>query len=485
MSRKICEACRMSDLITAFFDRLSPVEGAVLSCISEGERRTVAGTDLAERLDRVAAFLAETGVTPGDRAVAVFDNTLESALILLTAMRHGITLCLQPSGVQVEDLMRLKADLSAKAIVNATGTDIEGTTQILLDDLDEFPPVLPAPVAPHTPFTITFTSGSTGAPKGVVHSVESFLTCAEAFNRQSGITEQDRFLNVMPMFYMAGIFNGILAPLAAGASVVIGEAFNTATAMRFWQTIAVEGISALWLSPTMLSLVVRLDRTDKTVSAGFRRLFVGTGAMAVEDAEYFHKTYGLPPLQSYGLSELLYISVDSGETPNFGTVGYLLEGVSLNGDTDEPLAIASPYGFLGYLIDGALQRHKGSFLTSDLAELSESGTLSILGRVDDTILRGGVNVNPLDLEAALAPIMKGQTFCITGMPDATLGQKVVVVMEGEPLRDDAFAKAQKIIRDHPGRAQLDEAAQVAKLPLGLTGKIRRSALRAMLERDGA
>ena len=474
----------MSELIPAFFDRLSSVEGAVLRCISKGERCTVAGTDLTELLDRVASLLAETGVTPGDRAIAVFDNTLESALTLLTAMRHGITLCLQPSGIQVEELVRLKADLSANAIVNATRTGIQGTTQILLDELDEFPPVLPGPVAPYTPFTITFTSGSTGTPKGVVHSAESFLACAEAFNRQSGVTEQDRFLNVMPMFYMAGIFNGILAPLAAGAAVVVGESFNTATAMRFWQTIAVEEISALWLSPTMLSLVVRLDRTDRTVPAGFRRLFVGTGAMSAEDAEYFHKTYGLPPLQSYGLSELLYISVDSVETPNFGTVGYPLEGISLIGDEEDPLVIESPYGFLGYLIDGALQPHEGSFLTSDLAELSESGILSILGRVDDTILRGGVNINPLDLEAALAPIIKGRTFCITGMPDATLGQKVVLVMEGEPMRDVAFAKAQKIIRDLPGRAQLDEAAQIAKLPQGPTGKLRRSAVRAMLERDG-
>ena len=96
----------------------------MLRCISKGERCTVAGTDLAELLDRVAALLAETGVTPGDRAIAVFDNTLESALTLLTAMRHGITLCLQPSGIQVEDLVRLKADLSANAIVNAPRTGI-------------------------------------------------------------------------------------------------------------------------------------------------------------------------------------------------------------------------------------------------------------------------------------------------------------------------------------------------------------------------
>ena len=475
----------MSGLIVDFFDRQSRIDGPVLTDISGSARRSVHGSDLLTQLDRLAAALAEKGARPGDRVVAVFDNTLESALTLLTAMRHSITLCLQPAGTLAEDLGRLQADLGATAIINATRTDLQGAQPIQLENLAAHTPVPPCPVAPRTPFTITFTSGSTGTPKGIVHSAESFLACAETFNRQSGITGQDRFLNIMPMFYMAGIFNGILAPLMAGASVVIGDAFNTATAMGFWPTISAEGISALWLSPTMLSLVVRLDRTDKMVPACFHRLFVGTGAIVAVDAERFHRTYGLPPLQSYGLSELLYISVDSAEAPNFGTVGYPLEGVTLICGADAPLEIVSPFAFLGYVVDGEFRSHEGSFLTSDLAEISADGMLSILGRTDDIILRGGVNVNPLDLEAALAPVMGRRNFCIAGLKDATLGQKVVLVTEGRPLAGPVFAEARRIVRTHPGRAQLDEARQVARLPIGPTGKIRRAALRQMLDGDGA
>lgn len=474
----------MSELIAPFFDRASRIVGPALTDISGGTRRAVSGADLTDRLDRLAGVLSKAGATPGDRVVAVFDNTLESALTLLAAMRHGHTLCLQPTGTAAEVLDRVKADLGAVAVINASRSEVTGAVQIRLDDLAEHAPARPGPVAPRTPFTITFTSGSTGTPKGIVHSAESFLSCAEAFNRQTGITGQDRFLNVMPMYYMAGIFNGILAPLMAGAPVVIGEAFNTATAMRFWPTIATEGITALWLSPTMLSLVVRLDRTDKTVPDGFRRLFVGTGAMTAADAVHVHETYGLPPLQSYGLSELLYISVDSADAPHFGSVGHPLAGVDLTCGAEEPLSITSPYAFLGYLVDGVLQPHEGPFATSDLAQIAEDGTLSILGRSDDIILRGGVNVNPVDLEAALAPVMGGRAFCITGLPDPTLGQRVVLVTEGAPLGDDAFARAQKTVREHPGRAQLDAAAQVPKLPVGPTGKIRRSALRAMLDGQG-
>jgi len=82
----------MPDLIAAFFDRLSRIERPVLTDISGGDRRDVAGADLADHLDRLAAMLRrKAGACRGDRVVAVFDNTLESALTLLAAMRHGVS----------------------------------------------------------------------------------------------------------------------------------------------------------------------------------------------------------------------------------------------------------------------------------------------------------------------------------------------------------------------------------------------------------
>ncbi|SIS53717.1 class I adenylate-forming enzyme family protein [Phaeovulum vinaykumarii] len=472
----------MSELIARYFDRLAGREDAVLTDLSGGLRRSVTGRDLPDLTDRVAGWLAAQGVQRGDRVVAVFDNRLEAALLLLAALRHGITLCLQPANAEAQALADLAAGLGARAIISAATPCPEGATPLTLEAAAASP-AHPAPdLAPQTPFTLTFTSGSTGAPKGILHAAESFLGCAAAFNRQTGIGAGDRFLNVMPMYYMAGIFNGLLAPLAAGASVVIDAAFGTPTALRFWPRVAEEGITALWLSPTMLSLVMRLDRGDKVLPAGFRRLFVGTGAMAARDAQAFLDSYGMAPLQSYGLSELLYISVDDPGQPHFGSVGRPLDGVRVHLDADGRLGFSTPHAFLGYLVEGALIPPEPVFATSDLGAL-EDGILSILGRSDDIILRGGVNVNPIEIERALAPLFKGRGFCVTGLPDATLGQKVVLVFEGATARpedDEIWARARQIVAQGPGRAQLDARAQIAALPLGPTGKIRRAALRETL-----
>ncbi|MBB4217461.1 long-chain acyl-CoA synthetase [Rhizobium sp. BK212] len=470
----------MSKLIDRYFERFRELEYPILIDIAGDRRREVAGTELVPILDRLASLLGQMGIHPGDRVVAVVDNTLQAALLLLAAMRHGITLCMQPADASPAEVEKAARLVGAKFTVNATGKTVCNTESWCLDDLPAVEKV-PADVRPGTPLTVTFTSGSTGAPKGIVHAAESFLACADAFNRQTSITNIDRFLNVMPMYYMAGIFNGILAPLQAGAAVVIDSAFSTGTALKFWRVVAENEVSALWLSPTMLSLATKLDRGDKQLPKAFRRLFVGTGAMLKSDAETFEATYGLAPLQSYGLSELLYVSVDDAESPCFGTVGCPLEGVEIATGDSGTLVITTPYAFLGYLEDGSVRTPQQPFVTSDIASYDDN-RLSILGRSDDVILRGGVNVNPFEAEAYLAPLFGQRSFCLIGLADAILGQKVILVLEEgqRPQGADILIKAQRLMREKGGRVQIDGVAYVATFPIGPTGKIRRKDLREML-----
>ncbi|NIA69549.1 AMP-binding protein [Pelagibius litoralis] len=473
----------MTDQIDKFFAQLAEIHTPVLTDFSQGTKRQIVGRDLTDWLDRTAGWLANSGVKPGSCFVARFDNTLESALILLAAMRHGMTVTIQHADASDSDIGPLAQSCGATVIVDATSRNIpENQAGFRAECLMEFEPLMPEPVPPRTPFTITFTSGSTGTPKGIVHAAESYLKCSKAFNAQAGIGADDTFLNVMPMYYMAGIFNGIIAPLQAGASVVIYPAFDTRIALTFWNIINDNAVSCLWVSPTMLSLITRLDRTEKRVPKSLRRIFVGTGALEKAHAEAFHATYGLPPLQSYGLSELLYISVDDAERPQFGTVGRPLAEVELSFDSSGILSIATPYAFLGYLQEGEIGHPDSLFRTSDLARTTDSGALTILGRSDDIILRGGVNVNPLDLESVMVEALAGRRYCVTGLPDVALGQKVVLALEGPPCEGDEalFATLQKLVRSRFGRVQLDMLNYVAAMPQGPTGKVRRAELHQVL-----
>lgn len=468
--------------VDAFFNALSGIQTPVLTDISKGLRRSVRGLDLDQQLNKSAAWLKQHGAQERSYIIALIDNTLESAMLLLTAMRHGIAIVVQPIGTTHSALVALADRIRADAIIDGTGsTEDFGIPKYQLELLDNLVPV-PAPqLCEETPFLVTFTSGSTGQPKGIVHAARSLISCSASFNKQTGIADNDIFLNVMPMYYMAGIFNGIIAPLERGASVVIDAGFGVPTAMALWRTIETNSISALWLSPTMLSLVVRLDRTAKVLPPTLRHLFVGTGAMAEQDARSFVDIYGLPPQQSYGLSELLYISVDDANSPAFGSVGKPLDTVDVKFDDSGTILIETEHSFLGYLEEGVLVPADVPFRTTDIGRRSEDGTLYIEGRSDDVIVRGGLNVNPLVIEAALQKTLTGRRFCVSSKQDGTLGNRVVLVLEATfPGDEELFQRAQREVSSRFERMNIDTMINVETIPVGPTGKIQRSAVRSMV-----
>lgn len=472
----------MVNPVNEFLDNLFKVDRPVILDLSTGNLRSINGTSLPTVLDKIGSIFHKHNALQGDRVICIFENTLESALLLLAAIRYGITLCVLPAGTSFSDLVQLKTSLRAKQILNATHTHIDNVIKVSLEDIYGCKPVVPPDsLSSNLPLTITFTSGSTGQPKGVIQTAENFILCAHNFNRVTKSSSADKFLNVMPMYYMAGIFNGILAPLCCLATVVICNEFSAKLALTFWRLIESQDITALWLAPAMLSLIMKLDRRQrKTETYSLKHVFVGTGPLLFTEAQNFYHTYGLTPINSYGLSELLFVSVDDPDCSTLGTVGKLLPGVSITCLPDQPLTVKSPYSFLGYLHNEVYTPHYGIFQTSDLGTLSSNGLLSIHGRSDDLIVRGGVNINPLSLESFLAPHIKTQKYCIVGMPDSLLGQKVVLVLEGAPVAKADFAKLQQLIKNKPGKYHLDSFVNIETIPITPTGKIRRSLLKQVL-----
>ena len=114
-------------------------------------------------------------------------------------------------------------------------------------------------VRPDDLFSITFTSGTSAQPKGVVHTVGSLLENARCFNESLGLTESNRWLHVMTMGYMAGFLNTLLCPFAAGASVVLCRR-SARRRVRFWAPVLEHRADTFWLSPTMAAALVALDR---------------------------------------------------------------------------------------------------------------------------------------------------------------------------------------------------------------------------------
>jgi long-chain acyl-CoA synthetase len=476
---------------------------------SRGQRETLVGLEnnvrlsgdqLVERIDALATFMRSTGLQSGDRVVAIIVDRLLLSLLYLAALRARFVLVPMSGDLPAPDLeYQLATSRPAIVICDVAVPSLDARadrvislslTQVLL-----LPSTTSEPSQENHSddlFSITFTSGTTARPKAVVHRAERMLGNAEAFNVFIGAGTDTRLLHVMPCHYMAGILNSLLCPLIAGGAVVLGAAFSPRSALSFWRIMIDNGIDTIWMSPTMAQSAMQLDRSADSRAYAEERLrfaFVGTAPLYPHIAAAFMERYGTPLIQSYGLSELLLLSVDDPYDVRPGSIGRLLPGVRARIAANEELLITTPYSFAGYLdpetgaLPPAVDGEQIEFATGDLARIEADGRLTITGRKKDLIIIGGINVSPAAIEQVLGVHPLVARVAAIGVSDALYGEKVVVFLTLVAGADPASAL--DAIRGHANCA-LPEIARPkhyvlrAELPLGPTGKVQKHKLIAEL-----
>lgn len=430
------------------------------------------GVDICSRARAIAGRWAEQGAGPGQRVLIRLPNGIDLALAHLACAWGGF--------------VAVPADPEAPEAV------LDAMRSATLPAFELGPGDLPADATggPDLPVTgpgedlllITFTSGTTGAPKAMAHKAEALLGNAAAFMAHCGLGIETRMLNTMPMYYMAGILNALYCPLIAGGSVVLNPPFSPRTALGFWRRCEDEDVTAVWLSPTMLRVAMAVDRRpDDAPRYCPEHIFVGTAPLAPADGAAFRGRYGVPARQSYGLSELLLISIEDPEPASPGGVGRTLQDVQAVLAADDELIVTTPAAFAGYLdpATGALAPAPADFPTGDLASIGPDDAITITGRKKDIIVVGGINVAPVTVEHALATHDRVAEVAVTGEDDPMYGEKVVAWIVAVPGMDtDDLAKS---LRSHadmtlPASARPGEYRFRDAMPAGPTGKIQKHLL---------
>lgn len=355
-------------------------------------------------------------------------------------------------------------------------------------------------VAEQDLFSITFTSGTTSMPKGVAHRIDALLENAAAFNVRMGFNYGHRFLHVMPMAYMAGFLNTLLCPFMAGASVVLERAFDAKTAMSFWPPVMEFRADSFWLAPTMLVSLLRLDRHPagpEYSRSNIKAICVGTAPLPPRIRKDFETKYGVRLLESYGLSELLIVAIN---TPN-GTsvdksVGRPLPGIGLRvldetgqdvcPGAEGEIRIRTPYVMAGYLNYQTLEpepiKTTDWFPTGDLGRLDNDGQIFITGRQKDLIIRGGLNISPRAVEEILEEHEAVDQVAVIGLPNDFYGEEVAAVVKLKPgYTLEAVRQALgELCRENLSAAAVPtQFFELAAFPVSSTGKVQKAKLRQM------
>lgn len=296
------------------------------------------------------------------------------------------------------------------------------------------------------------TSGSTGQPKRVVLSRAAVVASAEASARRLG--ERGQWALALPSSYVAGV-QVICRSLLAGFEPVVvdGLDFDTADGSRFTS-----------LVPTQLHRLLDQPRQVEALQ-GMHTILLGGGPI---DPELRRKAQAqdLRIVATYGASETAGGCVYDGVS---------LDGVALAIGKDGRIRIGGPTIFDGYDGDPTLTSETlidGWFLTSDSGRLDDDGRLQVLGRIDDVVISGGVNVPLPAVAARLRKHPEIDAVEVLGLPDEEWGTRVVafVVGRGDDLRD-------WVADVHPRAWAPQQVVVLNELPLLPNGKIDREALR--------
>lgn len=475
--------------VEAIFDRHAN-RPFLIDSTSDGEVWTF--ERCRSRAARIAEEIAERGGTPGSRILIDLPNGIDFALTYFGCLLARVVAVPVNNTLPPDQRMAVEDASGACLVRHALAGAGTGVWSVRDGGRDAEPIAVKSG---RLPFTVHFTSGTTNEPKGVVHAAHALLDNAEAFNRRLDISPDDRFAHLFSMAYMAGFLNTLLVPFAAGASVVVAPVFGARSGLRFWRDMASHDATVLWTNPTMLASILKFDRGDSGVNFCRDRspvVLSATAPLPPSVRASFEERYRVPVFESYGLSELLIVSVDGRrDVGPAGTVGVPLDvaQVQLEPRTSDSaeIAVRTRTAMLGYLTREAGRVSVATpddwFQTGDTG--SFVGTrLAITGRIKDIIIRGGLNLSPRSIEEVLLGHPAVENVAVVGVMHKFYGEEPVAVLQlvaGERL-DDVRSALEALCTEHLAKESVPARfVDFGALPIGPTGKVLK---REILERIG-
>ena len=513
-----------NERLETYLDRWATERPAKTAMVDGASRCTWA--ELARTVERVAHGLQAHGVERGSIISSQLPNWNECILLFLAAARLGAVVNPIPPTYRASELRFMLNRLESRVVVipgTFRGFDHVAMLQALRPEVPRVEHVFVARSAPGTgmlPFTaltdtawearggrrglpgsdpnevneVIFTSGTTGEPKGVMHTPNTVLANIFPVIERLRFSERDVILMSSTFAHQTGYLYGYCLTLVLGATGVWLDVWNAAEAARL---IEAERVTfTMGATPFLQDLTYVPARHDLSSL----RLFISAGAPIprplVRDAR---ARLGCAISPGWGMTEnglVTCTAFDESEEKLFTTDGRPLPGMELrivDGDgrglppgTEGDLLVRGPSQFVGYFkrpeFTSESYTAEGWFKTGDRGTLDRDGYLSITGRSKDLIIRGGENIPVVEVENVLFAHPKVASVAIVGMPDARLGERAcafVIPKPGEfPTLAElvAFLEGKQLARQKfPERIEI-----VSEFPMTPSGKVQKFRLRQLV-----
>lgn len=477
-----------------------------------GPQHRITFAELDDRSDRVAAWLRETGVGPGDRVAMLADNALPGLVSFWGILKSGAQNVDVPTLASPATIGAVLEEARCKAIVidpaqlakhGGEGGLALPAIRVSWDaapgavDLEEILARQPSPqdpaVSPDDVAMIVYTSGTTGRPNGVMLSHTNFVSNLQAASELMGLSPDDSILVVVPLYYIHGRMQLLLHAMLAGTVVFSAGFAFPAKVHAELETSGVTGFSGV---PYHFKQLLDRSKIAERPPKSLEYVLVTGGALPQADLRRLADALpGVGIHLAYGQTEAAPRITWIGPQELFvkeGSVGRALPGVVLEilGPDEEPVgpgivgevAAGGPNIMKGYVSGDERELGKidakGRLRTGDLGKLDHDGHLFLVGRSSEMIKSAGERIFPQEIEEVLASHPEVREAAVIGLPDPTLGERVVayVILAPGASVDRAGLKAH-CLSGLPFVRVPKEFRIVENLPQTASGKVSRAALK--------
>ena len=496
-----------------------------------GKATTLTYRQLQRIVDRMAAGLATMGVRKGTIVASQLPNLWQFVSLYLACARLGAIINpLMPIFRQRElrymlgfaeaevmvvpqffrgcdypaMIAEIRADLPRLAHLLVIGGSGEDSFERRLldrrweDEVDLAALFARQAPSPNDVTQLLYTSGTTGEPKGVMHTSNTLLSILTKYEERLGLGDDDIIFMASPMGHQAGFMYGLMMGPMLGAKLVLQDIWNADQAALLIQD---EAVTYTMGSTPFLADLTDLPAVDHTDMSSLRT-FVSSGAPIPSTlVQRATQRLGARIISGWGMSENGTVTTTVPGDPDdriFGTDGVVLPGIEVrvvdsNGNAVDTgvsgrLQCRGISMFVGYFRRPELNQATpdGWFDTGDLARINADGYIRITGRAKDIIIRGGENVPVVEIENLLYRHPAIRQVAIVGVPDPRLGERAcafVVLREGEHL--DFAEMVAYLERQQLARQYLPEYVKVLpQMPMTVSGKIQKFQLREMAKSLG-
>jgi acetyl-CoA synthetase len=520
-----------------------------------GDTRTITYSQLKDEVCKTANALLELGVAKGDRVMIYLPMIPEAVVAMLACARIGAPHSVVFGGFSAQALIDRIADADAKFVITADGGYRRGAVSPLKPAVDEalakgetnvshvlvvrrghnqvdwtegrdvwWDEVVAGQSTEHTPeahdaehpLFILYTSGTTGKPKGILHTTGGYLTQVSYTHHAVFDLKPDTdvFWCTADIGWVTGHSYIVYGPLSNRATIVLYEGTpDTPHQGRFWEIVQKYDVTILYTAPTAIRTFMKWgDAIPAKFDLSSLRLLGTVGEPINPEAWiWYRRVIGgdrVPIVDTWWQTETgaIMISPLPGVTstkpgsatrplPGIGADVVDNDGVPVPNGSGGLLVLTEPWPSMLRGIWGDEERYRstywarfaeqGFYFAGDGAKKDDDGDLWLLGRVDDVMLISGHNISTTEVESALVSHPAVAEAAVVGASDPTTGQGIVafVILRGDSVEGDGLARE---LRDHVAHeigpiAKPRQILVVPELPKTRSGKIRRRLLRDVAE----